>query len=369
MTHQGDGLLRRLYDDPLALTSSARDHIRGCAICRARFESIAANAAAVAPLLTLPAAPVDTAQALARISARLGPARKDAPVATRLAMALDPRTAPRRLSAVIGTVAAVLLAAILALTPAGSFAGSFFTVFQAQQVALLPVSLSELQALPNLSKYGVMQMSGSSHVQTVAGIAAASAIAHRSVLVPGSLPSDVSRDVTYSVIKPITASFTFEATRARAAAAKVGKPLPPMPAQVDGSTLSITIGPVVIAEYGRSTSGSSALLLAQAPAPRVSSSGASLQTILNYLLVQPGISPSLAASIKAIGDPSSTLPIPIPINFAHGQTVQVRGVKGVVVGDNTGIAGGVVWTEHGVIHGAAGTLSEDELLAIVKGLH
>ena len=369
MMHQSDGLLRRLHDDPLALPSSARAHIRDCTRCRARFDDIAATAAVAAQVLAFPVAQFESREALARIRPQLGPARKDASWAARLTMAFDPRTASRRLSAVAGTVAAVLLVTILALTPAGSLAGSFFTVFQAQQVAPFPVTLSQLRALPDLSNYGVMRMTGSSKAESVARLAAASAIAGRAVLVPGSLPSDVSATVTYSVIRPMTASFRFEAARARAAAARIGKPLPAMPALLDGSTLSITVGPVILAEYGSSTADSSALLLAQAPTPRVTSTGASLQTILTYLLEQPGISPALAASVRQIGDPTSTLPIPIPINFAHGRTVKVRGTHGVLVGDNTGIASGIIWTENGLVHGAAGTLSEDELLSIVKGLH
>jgi hypothetical protein len=369
VTHLNDGQLRRLCDDPLAVPAGTREHVRSCTLCGARFDRIAETARVAATLLVVPDVPLDTARALARLRPRLGPVRRNASWATRLGVALRPGSARRRASATFGALGAAVLAIMLVLTPAGSFAASLFTVFQVRQFAPVPVSLSDLRVLPNLSHYGTMRLSHSSIIQTVASAADAAADARQSVLVPGPLPNDVPGTVSYTIAQPVTASFTFSAAKTRAAAARIGKSLPPMPAALDGSSLSITIGPVVLAMYGSTGSGLPALLLAQAPAPRVTSTGASTKVILDYLLKQPGISSQLAAQIRAIGDPSTTLPIPIPVDLAQGRTVRVRDAQGMVVGDNTGIGSAVVWTEHGLIHGAAGTLSEDELLAIVKGLH
>ena len=56
--------------------------------------------------------------------------------------------------------------------------------------------------------------------------------------------------MTYAVLSQGTASFTFSAAKARAAAAATGKTLPAIPAGLDGSTLQVTIGPAVVATYG-----------------------------------------------------------------------------------------------------------------------
>jgi hypothetical protein len=368
MMHHSDGVLRRLHDDPLALPSSTRDHIRACARCRGRFEGIVATADAAAPFFALPAAPVNTAQALARIRPRLGPVRKDMTLASRLSLAFYPRAARLRVSTAMSSVAAVLLATLVVLTPVGSFAEGFFTVFQVHQFAPVQVTLSDLTGLPNLTNYGTMRMSRSGKAQKVTNLAEAASEGHQAVLTPDRLPDDVPPAVTYLVAQPATATFTFSAAKAGASASRLGKVLPAMPASLDGSSLAITIGPVVLTDYG-STTGLPTLLLAQAPEPRVTTTGATAQTIINYLLAQPGISPQLAAQIRAIGNPSTTLPIPIPVNIAQGKTIQVRGVRGVEVGDNTGIGSAVLWTEHGLVHGAVGTLSETALLAIVAGLH
>ncbi len=368
MAHLKDGVLRRLCDDPLALTSTALEHVRDCAVCRSRYDRIADTARVAASFLTLSVGALDTERALGGVRARLGPTRRNPTMAERLSVALYPRKARLRVSATMSTLAAVLLATLLVLTPVGSFAAGFFTIFQVRQFAPLPVTLSDLTALPNLSNYGTMHMSKGADSRTFANVAEAAAAAHQAVPAPGRLPDDVPPAVTYLVTQPATATFTFSAAKARASALRLGKALPPMPASLDGSSLSITIGPIVSAEYG-STSGLPTLLLAQAPEPRVTTTGATTQTIINYLLAQPGISPQLAAQIRAIGDPSTTLPIPIPVTIAQGKSIQVRGVRGVVVGDNTGIGSAVIWTEHGLVHGAAGTLPETELLAIVAGLH
>jgi hypothetical protein len=368
VAHLKDGVLRRMCDDPLALTSTAREHVRDCAICQSRYDRIADTARAAASFLTVSSDALDTERALAGIRSRLGPTRRNTSVAERLSLALYPRKARLRVSATMSTLAAVLLASLLALTPAGSFASGFFTIFQVRQFTPVQVTLSDLTALPNLTNYGTMRMSKGGSSRTVAGPAEAAAATHQAVLVPARLPGDVPSAVTYLVTQPTTATFTFSAAKARASALRRGKALPPMPASLDGSSLSITIGPVVLADYG-STKGLPTLLLAQAPEPRITATGDTTRTIINYLLAQPDISPQLAAQIRAIGDPSTTLPIPIPVNIAQGKTVRIRGVQGVAVGDNTGIGSAVIWTEHGLVHGAAGTLPETELLAIVAGLH
>ena len=369
MTHLADGVLRRLYDDPLTITDRARAHLRDCARCRTRQAEMADTARTMTALFDLPAARPDTARAFARARLHLGPARGGASLASRVAMGLDPRLVQRRFAAMMGAAVTAVLVMVLAFTPAGSFAQSFFTIFQAQRFAVVPLSMSDLSALPNLSDYGTMESPRSRDTLTAANLSQAASLAHETILVPGTLPADVPSAVTYTVMPASMASFTFSAAKARESAARAGKLLPPMPSSLDGSTLRVTIGPVVAAVYRQGGSGIPALIVAQAPVPQVISSGASEQTILTYLLAQPGIPPSLAASIRAIGNPATTLPIPIPADFAHGESVQVHGVSGVAIGDNTGLGSAVVWRAGGLVHVVGGTLSQDEVVAIANDLH
>src|SRR5207245_1619310 len=54
------------------------------------------------------------------------------------------------------------------------------------------------------------------------------------------------------------------------------------------------------------------MAVVQMQSPVVSSSGASVTEIENYLISLPGFPPDVAAQIRAIGDPSTTLPVPVP---------------------------------------------------------
>src|ERR671933_33338 len=110
------------------------------------------------------------------------------------------------------------------------------------------------------------------------------------------------------------------------------------------------------------------LVVAEAAQPRITSTGATAREIEDYLLAQPGVSPQLAAEIKAIGDPTTALPIPVPVERATAQTVQVQGTSGLAVGDNTGIGSGVIWEKDGVVYGVAGALPESQILAIANSL-
>ncbi len=67
--HLADGVLRRLYDDPLALSTHQRRHYADCAACRSRFVLIADDARATAHYMSfsIQAPTVDTAAALARV--------------------------------------------------------------------------------------------------------------------------------------------------------------------------------------------------------------------------------------------------------------------------------------------------------------
>ena len=71
MRHLSDGTLRRIYDEPLALTATDQAHFDGCADCRAHFESIANTARATTALLSVPGFAPEPAGALKSLRARI----------------------------------------------------------------------------------------------------------------------------------------------------------------------------------------------------------------------------------------------------------------------------------------------------------
>lgn len=360
MQHLDEGTLRVLLDEPQCATEKARDHLAACAPCQTRLETVGAQAREVQSLLAVSDLPLDTARALGRIRARTVQPRMR-PVG-RAVVTSPPHTIPRL---PITAAAVVLLAACLALTPVGSWAQSVVTIFQPQSVAAVPITMSELQSLPNLGKFGTLTTHSGGAAMRVTSAAAASSATGMQVLTPTYLPPDTPLTSRIGVTTGTTATFTFSASRAQTEAQKEGKTLPPMPASIDGSTLTLTIKPAVVAVYG-SGSGIPALVVGQVPAPTVTSSGLSVRQLEGYLIQ---IDPTLKPTIDSLVDPTSTLPIPIPLNFAAGQSVTVQGVKGVAVGDSTGIGSAVVWVKDGIVYAVGGTSTLANILHVADSLH
>lgn len=407
MRHPDNGTLRRLCDEPFAIAVRVRQHCAECARCQARLAAFTADALHTADLLSVPAINAAarasdspdrdldsaTALSLARVRRRVASAAREEAsrpqpygkniVVGRRYGRLDERiiatmqqVAHRRLTRPVGAaIAATGLAATLALTPAGALAQSLLTVFEPQQVVAVPVSFRDLRGLPDLQQYGTMSRVSRLSIQSPSSLAAASSLSGLTLSAPSSLPAGTPSTVLYRVVPRTGASFTFSAAKAAAAASAVHKVLPAMPTGLDGSTLQATIGPIVIATYGGGdiTSGTGMtgipnLIVIEAAAPRVTSTGVSARQIEDYLLEQPGVSPALASAIRDIGDPTTTLPIPIPVEVATSHPVQVQGVQGIAIGDNTGIGSGVVWQKNGMVYAVAGPLTQDQDIAVANSL-
>ncbi len=322
---------------------------------------------------------VNTDDALARFQARVQ-TEGIAPVAP----VARPRLASRWLQGLAAAAGVVIVASALTLS---GVAGSIFQIFEPKSVVAVPVTQSDLNYLGQacgglnlqecLGAYGTFEWTAPPQPKEVQSRAQASAQAGFTVQAPTSLPSSVTGDPRYGVINKSTATFTFSADATRQSAARVNRTAPPMPANIDGSKLFITGGPAVVQIWGAPDSTAASrgqadaiptLIVGQAKAPTVSSDGVTVDQLRAYLLSQPGISPQLAAAIRAIGDPSSTLPVPVPAELAISHPVTVQGVQGLFVGDNTGIAGAVIWQKDGMMFEVIGSFNESQALAIANSM-
>ncbi len=322
---------------------------------------------------------VNTDDALARFQARVQSEGivAVAPVARR-------RVTSRWVRGLAAAAGVVIVASALTLS---GVAESVFKIFEPKSVVAVPLTQSDLNYLGQtcaglniqecLGAYGTFEWTTPPQPKEVDSRSQASAQAGFAVLAPSSLPSSVTGSPRYGVINQSTATFTFSADATRRSAARLNRTAPPMPANIDGSKLFITGGPAVVQIWGApaGTTGGSApypdiptLVVGQAKAPTVSSDGVTVDELRSYLLSQPGISPQLAAAIRAIGDPSSTLPVPVPAELAISHPVKIRGAQGLYVGDNTGIAGAVIWQKDGMIFEVIGSFNEKEAIAIAESL-
>jgi hypothetical protein len=354
-----------MFDDPDALTSSDRRHYADCPDCKARYAGMAEDARAVATLLATPDVKVDAASALQRIQA--APAAKP-----RFGFTL-PILQPASRTMFAGLVAATLLVALVAT----AFA-NVLPLFQPKTVEAVPIQIADVQALSALGDYGTFTWSQQPQPQVVLSAADAKTIAGFNAPVAKYVPAGVSSTITYAAMPKAVAVFTFDSSKSAAAAAKTGKSLPALPKGMDGAKLTVTAGPAILEVYGNlkastDTNSSSQdinipqLVIAESSAPVVTSTQVTAKQLENYILSIPGISKELSAAIKAIGDPSTTLIIPIPIQYATSTSVTVQGVHGVAVGDNTGLGSGVIWIK-GNLFVVAGPLKQSEVVKVADNL-
>ncbi len=370
MRHLSDGTLRRIFDEPLALTAADQAHFDECAECTPRFTAIANDARATTGLLGVPAFEPQTPTALAVVRARIK--REEAARPPRWYERWLDRTSPRWRPMATPAIAVLLAAALLAGLGVSGIAQSLVRVFEPQQLQAVQVSPSDLAQTTALLDYGqVKWLPNAPKLQQLSDPAAAQTQSGLHVLMPAAVPQGVSGPVSFGVVSHATGSLTFDAERLRASAATKGVKVNPMPSSINGSTLVVNAGPALVEVWGLSGSTSLAqaptLVIAQTRVPTVDSIGASAVDLENYLLSQPGVPPDIAAQLRAIKDPTSTLPLPIPKGLATTEPVQVNGVTGLLI--KAVIGAGVVWVRNGVIYAVGGQLTPDQVLAIATSLH
>src|SRR5207302_7376337 len=236
-------------------------------------------------------------------------------------------------------------------------------------VTVSPPSEGSVAGLPDLSKYGTTKVLKQGTTQTVLTADEATRLTG---LTPPSVPAQYNTGtVTYTVVGQSVVSFTFNEAMAKQAALDAGKPAPVFPKGIDGSTITVTIGPAVGEVFGtvdpKNVSLSNLPLIAGvATPPLVQSTGVTYQQLEDFLVQQPGIAGNadLVAQIKAIGDPlaSGSLVIPVPANLATATTETVNGNSGVLIADKTGMVKGLVWEQNKLIYAVGGHFDEQQLL-------
>jgi hypothetical protein len=365
VAHLSEGTLRRMVDDPDAHSSADKRHFETCTECQARYGAVSKDALAISSLMSAPELKVDVASAFNRV--RSAPAARP-----RFGFRIPVmRPGSRPVVLAFATAVAVIALLITAIAQGGN-------TFTPQTLTPVPVTMADMESLSQLSAYGTITWTKQPQPQIVTSADEAHNVSGLPVPKVAGLPTGVSSTVTYAAMGQATAVFTFSSAKAAAAAAQAGKTLPALPAGIEGAQLTVTVGPAVAEIYGNiakpaagsdiTQAGLPQLIVGETSAPVATSSQVTVVQFENYLLSQPGISPELKAAIKAIGDPSTTLPIPIPVQFATSSPVTIQGVQGLALGDNTGVGAGVIWIKHGVVYGVVGTIKRDDAVNVANQL-
>jgi len=360
--HLDDGELRRMLDDAEAFTEEQRVHAQTCQNCSARSAAIAQDSQLAAGLLGGDVTP-DTACAYLRVRDR----------------AAVPRlfTISSRTFAASALAAALIVALIF--TPLGGYARSFLTIFEPQHFAPIEISrgdLRDLRLLPQADDVGTQRLIRKPKRVNYESLEVAQRHMGFTLLRPTALPAHFGVVRAFSAMTPGEMTFTFSAAKARAFERRSHKALPSMPPELDGTTVRVQTGHVFNGHYEASENrqsraahkGTPFFELIEAQAPRVTSTGATLEQFERYLLAMPNVSPQLAAQIRALGDIQNTVPVPVVIDKQTARRVSVNGVQGLAIGDNTGLGAGVMWEKNGIIYVVGGPLSMNDVMTVANGL-
>ena len=421
--HVSRSVLRRLQDEPDAVAAHERSHAGSCAVCQQRSAALAANATSAAAALAVSGPPetdrrgaaVDALQMLRRLRAgelAMVPPKPGGMDRLRIRLELGRRRVFRA-----GAVSAVVLVSMGTLVATGA-AGNLVEIFQPDSFVAVPINISTFTTVPDLTGYGTTQLVKEPSVTNTATLAQAATFTGLHLLTPGTLPSSVKGKASYLAMTQGAGSFTFNAATAAGTVNKLGKPLPPLPKGLDGSSLTLQGGPAVVEVVGpdslRATLGHlgggvsesesatgtvtksstppspltpaaaadkakgagmlgspgslPSLVIVQMKAPVLYSDGPTVSQYENALLSMPGVPPAVADQIRSLGNLSSTLPVPIPSSLASS-TADINGSPGLVIGDTTGIASAVLWQSHGLLYGVVGQLTDRQVVAIARSMH
>ena len=360
MRHPTEGALRRLLDEPAGVADSDRWHVAGCSHCLGGLAAMREDAALVdAALAPEGSAAVDVADAWARVSAAAqaaGPGRAAAPHRAGRSRGVLRRPLVAALAVVVVLAGASTAAAI-----------EWLQIFRTEQIAPVALSTADLVALPDLSAYGNLVVTGDDDVHQVPDAASAAAETGLDVPEVTSLPRGVSGEPVYQVGGKVSATFTFSADRAARAAAEAGETLPPPPPGVDGSRVRLVAGPGLAAVWSQ-PAGLPVLVVGRAVAPTAFSSGVRFETVRDYLLSLPGLPDDVATQLRKFTADGSTLPLPVPADEVTTASAQVNGVRATVLTTRDRTLAAVVWVDDGVVTAVAGPVDADEVLSVAEGL-
>jgi hypothetical protein len=358
MRHPTDGTLRRLLDEPAGVADADREHAAGCPVCLSRLTAAQEDAAAAGAALDVDLA-VDVDSAWQRLSHSIAAGgRGRAPAA---ASADRWRTALRSPAVATLCVVAVLLGA------GAVAAADWVQIFRTERIAPVAITRTDLLELPDLSAYGDLEVTREADVREVADADAAEEATGLPVPRVSELPRGVTGEPELQVGSRASAVFTFSVEKAARMAAEFDEALPPPPPGLDGSRFRLAAGPGLAAVWSEAR-GVPALVVARAVAPTAYSSGIPFETARDYLLSLPGLPEHVASQLRGFSGDGTTLPLPVPDERVRTSAADVGGVPATVLASRDGTLAGVVWVKDGVVTAVAGSLSEDEVLDVARGL-
>lgn len=318
-------------------------HVADCAACAARSAEYADDAAFSASHFAAPppAADLDVDAALDRVRAQTA-----APNVVELRQR---RVDSGGLLRVAASVAAVLVLGLVLITPGGrSAAASWLERFRAERVAPVPVNIAAVDPAALEALVEVAEIEGLDRVadpQRVPDLGVAADIAGFAAtpLDRELLPASVTGPTEVLAHAPQTVRISFPDTSE-------------VPSDIRGVTLVLQVPGVVLQRAGRDGDTPVAIRGEAGELEVVVEGDATLIEVRDALLSLPGLPEETVASLRAIQDWETTLPVPVPVGKIAWSETTVAGEPAVAFGDETGVGSILLWHDGERFVGVGGTL-------------
>jgi len=344
-----------------------RAHADGCESCTARSAELSRDADSTAAVLAGGAGPVDVERALARHRARTATASP----------AVAPLRPRRRVPDATRVAAAVVALAVVTglVTPAGrAAADALLANFRAESIQVVPVDVAsvDLRALEGLLDYAEVE-GELEEPRDVADLAEAAQVAGflPEALDVNALPADLRANAGVGLDGPADAAPFSEAEVGFVASAPQRVRIafdegPGVPEELVGTTLVLDLPGVVLQKVGGGE-GVPAFVRGEAGRLQVAvEGGRSLAEVRDALLDLPGLPPETVASLRAIEEWETTLPLPVPMGSLAFDQTTVDGNPGVAFGDDTGSGAALLWSTDERFVGVGGFLPLAEVRRIAE---
>ena len=282
----------------------------------------------------------------------------------------------------VGLVALLALALILAIPATRAMASELLNLFRVQQVAVLPIDSSGLEALTGNEALGnqlsELVSSGTTVTKepadpvTVADAAEASAKAGFAARFPGEM---TAASITVSDSSAFT--FTIDRAKTQALLDEAGRSDLILPEAGDGAEISVTIPAAISATFGTcpelnnnelasrrprsrgfDPNYADCLVFGQMPSPIVQAPAAvDMAQLAQIALEFTGMGQEEAAALAKTVDWTSTLVVPMPRDAGTYTDVIVDGVPGSLIQSDSEYTSQYVllWVKDGMVYFVSGT--------------
>ncbi len=384
--HLSDGQLRAALDGELS--GQALQHLAGCAGCRQRQAALQKQAETVAHRLAFLSSPAQetlpSVQSARKHFHDRKLSQKEKPMLKRIFASTVVRYA---------AIAAAALVLIVSIPATRALADQVLSLFRVEQVTVVPVDFT-----------GMKQLNGNGALgQQLSDLISSSITVKQKPGEPVSATNaaDASQKAGFTVRLPQSETFSrlsvqngaafdvkIDRARAQALLDEAGRSDLVLPADIDGSTVSVSVPASVRADFGTCPDPANAdkfspgsgsrdfpdcVMLAEIPSPTVDApASVDVAQLAQIGLEFTGMSKEQAAAFTKTVDWTSTLVVPIPKNAATYEQVSVDGVTGTLIQRPTDDAADfvLIWIKNGIIYSIGGLGSNSQrAIDMANSLH